>query len=426
MTDKELMHYGVLGMHWGRRKRVPDSPEVSTLKRRIGETKTNLKKEKKIYMRKTGYGMVVASTKDQARYTKAIREVEYAKDDLRGVKILEKVNAQPKSKSQLKMEAKYQKQGMTKDEATIEAYKHIRTRNILLAVGGTAVVVGAGYAAYKIHDSRVDKIIKSGSLIQNISGNNDQGVRDAFYGATNRLDKEKYKGIYGDTLIKKNGQAVQKNIKVISDIKQASPKNAQKTLEDLLENDRAFAAELKSYMNKQSGQFGFGAAHINRFKIASNSMDIGKFNDKNLYEAFNVALVDHDPAFQPLTDKYFGELTKRGYNAIRDVNDSKYSGYKTFNPIIAFNASGKLDVVDIKKLTLDQVAKSKKIGYAHIVGTELVTTGSVVAGGILATNKLEKMTMNKATSSAVAKYRKRYPGTKMSTTEIARMIERSR
>jgi hypothetical protein len=323
------------------------------------------------------------------------------------------------------MEAKYQKQGMTKDEAAVEAYKYIKTRNMLLAVGGTAVVAGAGYAAYKLHDSRVDKIIKAGSLIQNISADDNPGIRDAFYGSTNRLDRTKYQGILGDSLIKSKGQAVKKNIKVLSDIKQASPKNAQKALADLIKSDRQFAMELNGYMKETSENFKFGVGHMNRFTKASTSLNSGRF-DKNLYESFNVALVDHDPKFQVLADKYFGELSRRGYNAVRDVNDTKFSGYKAFNPIIAFNAKGKIDIVDIKKLTNEQVARSKTVGYAHILGTEAVKTGSIVAGAILAGNKLDKVTTSKINQHLTAQYRKNNPGTKMSNTEIVRMIERSR
>ena len=59
---------------------------------------------------------------------------------------------------------------------------------------------------------------------------------------------------------------------------------------------------------------------------------------------------------QSLTDKYFSELTKRGYNAIKDVNDNKFSGYKALNPIIAFNAKGKIDVVDVGSTVIFPIA----------------------------------------------------------------------
>jgi len=425
-NNYELQHYGVLGMKWGKRKRVPDSPAVTRSKQRVAETKAKLKKELKIYNKKTAYGSITGSPAVQKPYIDAMREHNYAKKDLHSTKILEKTNAKPKSKSQLKLEAKYQKQGMTQDEAAVEAYKNIKTRNMLIAVGGTAVVVGAGYAAYKIHDSRVDKIIKSGTMIQNISGNDNKGVRDAFYASSNKLDRAKYQGIYGDTLIKNKGQAVKKEIKVLSDIKQASPKNAQKALEDLIKNDRQFARELNQYMNETVTQpFKFNGNHQGRFIKAAKAATSGKI-DKNLYEAFNVALVDHDPKMQSLTDKYFSELTKRGYNAVRDVNDNKFSGYKAFNPIIAFNAKGKIDVVDVAKLTNEQIKKSKTVGYAHILGTEAVKLGAVYTGGILAANKLRDVTVSSLNNKQASQYRKQHPGTKMSNTEIIRMIERSR
>lgn len=427
LKDDEIRHVGVLGMHWGRHKKNEPIQTVQARKK-VVEAKGVLKKAKQDMNYNTGYGMVAASKDVQKKFDSAKDEYRYAKQDLASINVLRKLSSKPKSSAQLAMEEKYKKKGLSEDEAAVAAYQNIRTKKIIAAVGATALVAGGAYAAYKIHDSRIDKIIKSGSTIQNISGDANPGIRDAFYGSNNKLDRIKYRGLYGQQVLASSSDktAVQKEIKALSDIKQASFKNAKSSFDDLLKNDREFAMNFTKYLNDpitKEKLGGVGPAGV-RIENARKSLAAGKF-DKNLYETFNTALVDHDASMQKVTDKYFGELSKKGYNAIRDVNDHKYSGYKAFNPIIAFNTTGKVDVVDIKKLTEEEVMKAKDIAYVHIVGSTLAKQGAAVSAVVLANSKFQSTTKKMSTNKKVAAYIRDNPATKKTTTEIARMIERS-
>jgi len=314
---------------------------------------------------------------------------------------------------------------MSDDEAAVAAYKNIRTKKVLAVVAGVAVVSLAAYGAYKFHDNRVDKIIKSGTLLQNISNESDKGIRDAFYSSMNKIDRAKYKGMYGLHLSTK-GEVFKKEIKVLSDIKQASPKNAQSILAEAIRTDPEFAKGFKDYLRAGNEQGVFGNWYLANARRAANAeLSLSKnIIDKNVYEVFNASLVDHAPEMQTLTDKYYSKLAEKGYNAIRDVNDSKFSGYKALNPVIAFNANGKLDVVSVRKLAEEEMKKSASLGVAHISATNLPKNGAIVVSAILAKKKIPQIKNQKLLEKEANKYRQEHPETTLTNTEIIRMLER--
>jgi hypothetical protein len=349
MSNNDLKHYGILGMKWGVRRKL--------------DQKTIKKSKSK--------------------------------------KLLDKINSRKKSEEQVELEKKYIKKGLTKDEASIEAYKNILTKKILIAAGATILVAGVSYAIYKGHrEETIDKVIKSDTLIQTITTDANLGVRDAFYGADKTFDKIKYKGLYGEQL--RDGDALlnfitgnksgpqevySKSVKVISDIKTASPKNAMETLKALADKDPEFKSQLTKQIPR--AKLALGQNYYMKVTGAEVALANGKVN-KNVYEVFNALLVDHSPAQQTLTDKFYKELASKGYNAIKDINDSKYSGYNASNPLIIFNHAGKVAVSSVKQLTNNEMDKYKNIILAKELGDATVVNGSLIAGTILARNALRK------------------------------------
>jgi len=417
----DLIHFGVLGMHWGRHK-AKESNAVREARAEVTRQQDNLKKTIHERTIQTHYGLLPVSKKIQKKVALAEREHEYSKEDLVNTKILDHLKGTEKSKRQLNLENKYKQKGMNDDEAAIAAYKNLRTKKILAVVGGVALTALVAYSAYKIHDARVDKIIKSGTLLQNISSDSTKGVRDAFYSSTNSLDKVKYRGLYGAQLTQTGGNAYQKQIKAISDIKQASPKNAKAILENLIKTDPEFSTGLRAYMKSGSR---LGGTYAQKTINAEKSLAKG-FVDKDVYEVFNASLVDHAPEMQTLTDKFYNVLSKKGYNAIKDVNDSKYSGYAAINPIITFNSKGKVDVVEVKELVNNEINKAKTISMATIAGSALVKQGAAIATGYFGIQTISKAGTNRRNQEMTLKYRRQHPETNLTNTEIIRMVERSK
>lgn len=420
----ELKHYGVKGMKWGVRKFQkypagsknkgtfigirPDSEKVKLARDNLQNTKIKLKKTN-AQISKSGW---FASKEQLQTQRNLMVKKDMLNKTFKNQKILSKLDRKGKSKTQLKMEEKYLKQGMNKEEATLAAYKNIRTKKVIAA----AVVATTAYAAYKTYDHRVDKIIKKGTLIQNIANNSDKGVRDSFYGATGKLDKIKYQGIYGGTL--KQIHEVNPNLKQVKtlvDIKQASPQKAQAVLKDMLSGDPASASIIKSRLN------GFGATpqQIKLAQGAIKEIDSGKIGKKT-YEAFNILNVDHDGGpMENLTKSFYKTMSEKGYNAIRDVNDNKYSGYKTNNPIITFNNAGKVAVTSVKQLTDAEIKKAATIGYADIVGKGAVATGVNIA----ITNKASNTVRSYAQKQQIInEYKQQNPNTKLSNDKILKAV----
>jgi hypothetical protein len=429
----ELAHHGIMGMHWGHHK-----GEISAS---IEKAHANLKSQEKILRKETERynraGSTYASASDQKRFDSAMREYDYARTDLKSAKILDKINSSPKSKSQLKVESKYKEKGMSNDEASVAAYKHIKTRNLLIAVGATTVVAGGAYLAYKYHDDRVDKIIKSGTKLSNISAENTKDIRDAFYSTRvgekgkilDKIDNSKYKGIFARNISGFGKTPYDKEIHVLKDIKMVSPENSRKTIASLIKTDPDYHEKLKSYILYQTGDYVDSWPGLDKVrKRAVDDIVDGKVT-KDVYKIVNMAMADHRPNAESITEPFKKALSKDGYNAIKDITDNQLSGFRTFNPIITFNSKGLVDVVGVKEVTEDIIKKSEKLAYGHLHTVENVKAGGQLAGiilGFTGINTGVKALGKQSLTRETLNYRKDNPNTKLSNTEITRMLERSR
>lgn len=108
------------------------------------------------------------------------------------------------------------------------------------------VAAAAAYVGYKHYDNTVDRLIKSGTVLQNMSNNANRGVSDAFYASFGRHDNNRYLGFYGSQLQKKvdyglSSGVYKTNIKLGDDLRLASPKNAVNVLRRTMQNDSQFA-----------------------------------------------------------------------------------------------------------------------------------------------------------------------------------------
>lgn len=128
------------------------------------------------------------------------------------------------------------------------------------------------------------------------------------------------------------------------------------------------------------------------FKQAQNALnkDPSKLSNSEkiaIYKALNLSLTNHNPYEIAAQDRFYGELKKKGYNALLDYNDKDYSSYHAKRPMIVFDTdSVKLQavvetnpkVVDklYRRYNTERIAKetiSNTLGLVDKLGTKTVS-----------------------------------------------------
>lgn len=334
----ELYHFGIKGMRWGVRRYQNKDGSLT----KAGEKRYS---DKSPYEVRTVDGDVFRVSRGSNRNynSKKSKVVKTWGEHLREVdnEKLSKQSSQSmkKSKHRLNLEEKYRKGGLSKEDAEIAADKRIKKERIIAAAAGLTIAAATAYVVNKNLKEKCDGIIKSGKTLQRIEMQDTGGkLYDQFYAAKDRADKSKYAGLLGKTRLQQTGHAYMMNIGVDKDIKVAGRDKAVKTFEKLYKSDSGFknAVESMSKKNIQGGNSANG-------------------NIKKMYDNFNSRLVNNRDS--DAVKKFYGALKSEGYGAIKDMNDSKFSGYKAKNPLIIFDHAGKVSVNSFREMDVKEVNK---------------------------------------------------------------------
>lgn len=396
--DVYLTHYGVKGMKWGVRRY--ENERVRKARKDYDRVKNNS----------------TASTFTKRSYKKELSDAKVE------AKIQAK-NLAPTKHEQKLMKKYMERDHMTESEARIQAYKTARFEKGLAVVGGLTVAGATAYLAKRGISQNVDSYIKAGTKLQNLNNHNPQEMKQVFYATLKRSDKALYKGTYANNLAQRGG-VWNTTIKTTEGVKVASERTGRKVLDEMLKTDSAFKTEFEQNLKQHMNSPFTSPKRAKVYKKALNDLAAGK-TTKSVYDARNIFLVARTGETATQNAKFYDALKKKGYGAIRDVNDIRYSGFKAKAPTIMFD-TGKAQVAKSAKMTTAEIAKATnryktmQTAKAVIADRGNLTMGALYGGAAAGTSAA----LNAGDRKAVRQYREEHPNSKLSYNEIIRRVRK--
>ena len=344
-SANSLEHFGIKGQKWGRRNYQYEDGSLTPdgrLHYGIGDG------------RQSGISKV-SSTKNTKSGTNQSTTVK-------------------KSDHRLKLEAKYQQQGMSKEDAEKAADKRIKTEKAIAIAGGIAIGSAVAIvAAKKYKDYTTDIVLKEDQPMYRMQiFNGHDNKSGAIYAVYDKKDAQRYNGIWA----KQNRQAVKNMQRMGQNVdnyamtlnyrggaKIASQKKSRDEFAKMYRENKEFR---DAVLDRQRIA---GAAMAKQRGMAdafSKGEKTGNFVLKGKgYDQFNIALGGGKDS--KAAQMYFDHMSKLGYNGINDVNDQKYSGYNAKTAAIMFNGKYKWKAKNLTDEAIDSNFKSaqKMIGQEN-------------------------------------------------------------
>lgn len=419
MQSDYIKHHGIRGQRWGiRRFQNKDgtlTPEGRRHKENLESAKSEYKSLKKkanlyrtvgIYDSKTEKGLA------RAQNNLYFRKEQVANDKARS----EMANREKVGKREQALVDKYQKSGMSKEEAELKAYKQAKLEKTLAIAGAVTMAAATAYGLKKYHDYTTDAVLKAGKVqMKRVAVSNSADLHDTFYAAFGKGDANKYVGLYGTQMrTAGNGNIYQKTIDITSDLKIASDKRAKETMANVFKNaSQESKNEAINLLEQTRIAFIMGGGFKQPAVItkAINDIKKGNYNTKSVYDAMNMTMGHNNTK---IISDFKETLKKSGYSGIKDRNDNSYSGYNASTARIIFDNS-KVKVSDVRKVSNTEIDSKNASETIKILLRSTVPVATIYAGAY----KIGRNTKSKvANNKIVNDYKKQYPNSDLTEEQI--------
>lgn len=209
---------------------------------------------------------------------------------------------------------------------------------------------------YKSYMDR-DRIIKRGTSIQNISKNEarDLNRNSPVYGAYTKHDRNAYQGNYASMINMMGDKAIKNDLALIKDVKIPSQKKAVETFMELYKKDPKGIAESIGKAHSELTAFN-GVDKIRNWKAKQIANKFAKKGENWVkekgYLLFNQSMMSTEE--DRARTEYYKLLSKKGYDAISDINDVQNS-YRSDDPIIFINPKSTLKTLKTRELDMTDI-----------------------------------------------------------------------
>lgn len=342
MNNDIIQHYGVKGMKWGIRKEY-----ISNAIDKVKGMKLNVNKQ--------DVSNILDKIKSGAKKVKEAPKNLY-NDHVENIRF------------------KYKQKGYSPEEVERRTQRRLKMEKVAVATAATVAVAYTGYILKnRIENEFTGSILKKGTKIDTVTDVDKLDLSKRFYGSPDVFDKLRYQGMYAKQRTLNSMGMAKNNVvtaRVNKDIRVAPQKEAKRVFDKLYNNDTEFRNTYERILN--SGRWN---------PLIDNKI-------KNDYEMFNVAAVDRNSDAVKLQNKFFDSMRKRGYGAMVDINDSRYSGFGSNKPVIMFNNSeGVLSNAGSRALS-DLEVNAKNAGLAGLNTMTDPTTYALAGSGAYVANRI--------------------------------------
>lgn len=186
-----------------------------------------------------------------------------------------------------------------------------------------------------------------------------------------------------------------------------------------MDSDPSYKQNVKSVIKNMIADGGLNSKQMKVQTKALRDLESGKITD-TVYDAVNINLVRHDPLSEKANQKFYNKLRDSGYQAVKDINDTKYSGYRTKNPLIVFDKS-KVLVENVSKRDEREIVTKGAVESGKLVTEQIIKDYSIpVASFTVGAMALDSNSDNKK----IREYKREHPNSKLSNNKILELYDK--